>query len=193
MTNQTRSNRDVLLRFFEMMNTGDAESMEEVYDEDVLTFHPQMGERIQGLEDNIAVARGFRDLGGVTISEKEREFLGDDEEHYLLTPLFTMVRIQGTGETLVVTAKIRYPDGSDWYTIGLATFRGGKILKQVLFFGPDLRSPRLAGSVGGTPGEREGCPGGGARDCTPRGVHPSRPRRSSPPIRDHGCGRLRAS
>ena len=141
MTDQTRGNRDVILRFFEMTNTGDVESMEEVYDEEMLTLHPQTRERIQGLEAHRLMARGFQELGGITISEKEREFLGGDEERYLLTPLFTMVKIQGTGETLVVTAKMRYPDGSDWYNIGLTTFRRGKLLKRVLFFAPTFDPP----------------------------------------------------
>ncbi len=139
MKAQARSNRDVILRTFEMINTGDTEHMDEVHDEDVLTVHPQTRERIEGLDEYRLVARGFQEHGGVTVSENE--FLGGDEEHYLLTPLFTMVKIQGTGETLVVTTKNRYPDGSDWYTIGLTGFRGGKIRKQVLFFGPTFDPP----------------------------------------------------
>lgn len=193
MTNQRRGNRDVILRLFEMMNTGSVENIDEVYDGDMLTVHPQTGERIQGLEANRAMARGFQELGGVNVSENEREFLGGDEERYLLTPLFTMVKIQGSGEKLVVTTKIGYPDGSDWYTTGLVTFRRGKILKQVLFFGPTFDPPRLAGSMGRTPGEREGCSGGAARDRSTGGFHPSQSRCSDAPIRAHGSGQVRAS
>ncbi len=141
MTDQTGGKRDVILRFFEMMNTGNIENLDEVYDEDMLTVHPQTRERIQGLEAHRVLARGFQELGGIDIPTEETEFLGDDEERYLLTPLFTMVKIQGTGETLVVTAKMRYPDGSDWYNIGLTTFRKGKLLKRVLFFTPTFDPP----------------------------------------------------
>src|SRR5680860_1879784 len=102
----------------------------------MLTVHPQTRERIQGLEDHRVMARGFQELGGITISEEEREFVGGDEERYLLTPLFTMVKVQGTGGTLVVTTKIGYPDGSEWYTTGIVTLHEGKMLKQVLFFAP---------------------------------------------------------
>ena len=135
------SRRDVLLRFLEILNTGDVHRMDEVADEGLLTVHPQTRERIQGLDDNKEMVRGFVRLGGITISEEDRELLGEGEEHYLLTPLFTMVKVQGSGEALVVTTSIRYPDGSNWHTIGLADFLAGKIVKQVLFFAPTLEPP----------------------------------------------------
>jgi len=141
VTDQARGNREVILRLFEMINTGSIEDIDEVQDEDVLTLHPQTRERVRGREEYKVMARGFQQLGGLRVSETEREFIGGEEERYLLTPLFTMVKIQGTGETLVVTSKNHYPDGSDWYTIGLVTFRRGKILKQVLFFGPTFDPP----------------------------------------------------
>ena len=136
-----RSGRDVVLRFFEILNTGDTDSLGEVADQEVVTVHPQTRERISGIEANLAMIRGFQHLGGIDISEEEREFVGNDEERYLLTPLFTMVKVQGTGGTLVVTTKIGYPDGSEWYTTGIVTLREGKMLKQVLFFAPMLEAP----------------------------------------------------
>ncbi len=137
---KSASGRDAVLRFFEMLNTGDTDRLDEVADEEVSTVHPQTRERISGLEANLEMTRGFQQLGGIDIRE-EREFVGSGGERYLLTPLFTMVKIQGTGGPLVVTTKIGYPDGSEWYTTGIVTFRLGKMLKQVLFFAPELEAP----------------------------------------------------
>ena len=134
-------NRDVLLRFIEIINAGDVERIEEVADAELLTVQPQTRERIPGLEAFKEVARGFDQMGGIAVSEEERELLGGEEERYLLTPLFTMVKVQGSGEALVLTTKVRYPDGSDWYTIGLFSFQAGRIVKQVLFSAPTLYPP----------------------------------------------------
>ncbi|HZD42283.1 MAG TPA: hypothetical protein VE131_16285, partial [Terriglobales bacterium] len=67
--------------------------------------------------------------------------VGDDERRYLLTPMFTTVKIEGTGDTVVASAKMKYPDGSDWYVISLATIRGGKIVKLVQYFAPVYEAP----------------------------------------------------
>ncbi len=139
--NRSDRNRDVLLRFLEIINAGDVEATGEVADAELLTVQPQTRERIPGLEAYKEVARGFVQMGGISVSEEEREFLGGDEEQYLLTPMFTMVKVQGSGEALVLTTSIHYPDGSDWYTIGLVSFLAGRIVKQVLFFAPTLESP----------------------------------------------------
>lgn len=136
-----RSGRDVVLRFFEMLNTGDLDDLREVADEQVVTVHPQTRERIEGLEANLEMTRRFQELGGIHIQEEHREFVGGEAERYLLTPLFTMVKVQGSGETLAVTTRIGYPDGSEWYTTGIVSFRDGKMLKQVLFFAPTLEAP----------------------------------------------------
>jgi ketosteroid isomerase-like protein len=87
------------------------------------------------------MVRGFQQFGGIEIRKGDPTFVQADEDRYLLTPLFTMVKLQGTNETLVVTTKIGYPDGSDWYTTGIVTLRERKMLKQVLFFAPTSDAP----------------------------------------------------
>jgi ketosteroid isomerase-like protein len=141
-TETTKTNRDVILRVFDMINAGDTENVDEVYAEDIVTEHPQTRERIQGIEDNRALAQSFAERGSPTISQTERTVVGaEEQDRYVLTPLFKVVRVEGIGDTFIVTTKNTYPDGSDWHTIGLVTFREGKITKQVLYFAPTFEPP----------------------------------------------------
>jgi ketosteroid isomerase-like protein len=136
----TRSNRDVLLRFYEILNTGEADAADEVYDPDVVIDWPQTGERVRGLENLKATLRNYPG-GNVAVNPEHRTFIDGDEGRYVLTPMFTMVKVVGSGDTLVGTTKTRYPDGSDWWVIGIASFRAGKIVKVVQYFAPALEPP----------------------------------------------------
>ena len=136
----TRTNRDLLLRLFEILNTGDAAALDEVMAPDVVTEWPQTGEQVRGIENHRAIVGSYPG-GHVAVSEANRTFIEGDAGRYVLTPMFTAVRVVGSGENLVATVKSRYPDGSDWYVIGIGTFRAGKIVKVVQYFAPVSAAP----------------------------------------------------
>jgi ketosteroid isomerase-like protein len=139
-SSDARSNKDVLLRLYEILNTGQVDAADEVYAPDVVIEWPQTGERIVGLENTKAILRSYPG-GHVAISPEHRTFIDDDAGRFVLTPMFTMVKIVGSGDTLAGTVKTRYPDGSDWWVIGIANFRAGKIVKVVQYFAPALEAP----------------------------------------------------
>ncbi len=60
--NRNRSGRDVILRFFEILNTGDTDGLGEIADEEVVTVHPQTRERISRLEANLTMTRGLQQV-----------------------------------------------------------------------------------------------------------------------------------
>ncbi len=137
----TVSHRDVLLRVFEAMNTGNAEAWGEVLTEDCVVEYPQSGERFVGPEKNEAVLRNYPG-GHMAVDTTEASvYVTGDEGHYVLTPMFTVVKVDGEGDTLVASVKTRYPDGSDWFVVNIAHFRGDKIDSQVMYFAPVFEAP----------------------------------------------------
>ncbi|HZD42281.1 MAG TPA: nuclear transport factor 2 family protein [Terriglobales bacterium] len=140
MTGERRSNRDALLRSFEILNTGEYEKLDDVIDKDVITEWPQSGELLRGLENYRSVLRNYPG-GRLNLKSNEQLIIEGDKERYLLTPMYTMVKVEGTGDSLTATVKTRYPDGSDWYINEFLTFRDGKIVKQVMYFAPVYEAP----------------------------------------------------
>ena len=135
-----QSNKDTLLRLYEILNTGETDAIDEVFAPDVVIDWPQTGERVRGIE-NVRATLGNYPGGHVAIDPAQRTVINGDEGRFVLTPMFTVVKVVGTGDTLVGTTKTRYPDGSDWWVIGIAGFRAGKMVKVVQYFAPALEAP----------------------------------------------------
>jgi len=134
-------NRRAMYRFFEILRTGSFERLEEVLHEDYVADTPQSGERVRGIENQRAIFRNYPgglDRGGITADEVH---IVGPERRFIMTPTFHVVEVQGSGDTLTVYSKARYPDGSDWYVVTLAAFRDGKIARTTQFFAPSFAPP----------------------------------------------------
>ena len=92
-----------------------------------------------GLALQAEAARGEKTLYNA-MYQGDPYFQGEDE-HYVMTPTFQVVKVEGTGESLTSYVKARYPDGSDWYIVTFSTFKEGKILKRVDFYAPFYQAP----------------------------------------------------
>ena len=136
---QHRTARDLSLRMLELINKGEYEKLGEVFTDDAITEWPQTRERVRGLKNGIAIFAAYPG-GGDAITENIH-FVEGDEGTYLLTPMFTMVKSEGEGETATSTVRTRYPDGSDWYVVTIARARGDKLAHITQYFAPVIEAP----------------------------------------------------
>ena len=58
-----------------------------------------------------------------------------------MAPLFTLVRVQGGGNTGSSAVRVRYPDGSSWWWVHLYELREGRIARTTDFFAQDFDAP----------------------------------------------------
>ena len=63
------------------------------------------------------------------------------DEHRVLAPLFTVVRVQGRGDAGTTWLRSRYPDGSWWWMIVVYELRDGRIARSTSFFAPQFEAP----------------------------------------------------
>ena len=81
---------------------------------------------------------------------------------YALTPMYTVIAVQGSGSRGTGVIRIRYPDGSRWWAVNLYEIRDGRIGRQRVFFAPEFEAPdwrapfREAPSVPDRSGRGEG-------------------------------------
>jgi ketosteroid isomerase-like protein len=135
-----RSAKDLSLRVMEILNRGEFDRLDEVFDDDIVTEWPQSGERVRGLENTKAVLSA-RPGDRITPDPLTMEVIEGDEETFLLTPMFTMVRAEGHGDTATITLKTRYPDGTYWHIVTIMKVRDGKVVHQVQYFAQPLEAP----------------------------------------------------
>ena len=99
--------------------------------------YPQSGERFRGIANIRAQFENYPDLEpGSTELE---EVIGGTT--YALTPSYTVIGIDGSGDRGTALIRARYPDGSVWWVLNLYELRDGVIVRSRNFFAPDFDAP----------------------------------------------------
>jgi len=125
----------------EIITNGEYGALEEVLHPDFVQEMPQSGERVVGIENFRKILKNFPggDESGLTIASEAH--IAGDEERYVMTPTFTVVRVEGIGDELTSYVKAKYPDGSDWYIVTFSSYKDGKMIKRVDFYAPLFEPP----------------------------------------------------
>lgn len=138
----THRNRAVLERMMQMITDGQYESLEDVLHADFVQEIPQSGERVVGIDNFRNILENLPGAGGGTrLTIAGDPHIEGEEERYVVTPTFTVVRIEGTGDELTSYVKAKYPDGSDWYIVTFSSYKESKIVKRVDFYAPLFEPP----------------------------------------------------
>jgi len=141
----TSRNHKVLLRYIEILNSGDSERLAEVLDPDYVQVIPQSGEMLRGIEPFAQIMRNWP--SGEAHPDLLAAQVVPTETHDILSagtgpfPTYSLIRIEGDGDTLTSYSLVRYPDGNDWFTVSIATLHDGKIVKELMFFGSMFEAP----------------------------------------------------
>lgn len=139
-TAQQTSTKDMLLGMWERINQGRLGDLTDVVDEDVHLEWPQSGEIVHGVS-NLRHILGEYPGGSLSPQVETAHVVEGDADKFMLTPMFTTVRVQGSGDHAVGSVRTRYPDGSEWYIVSVATSRDGKLVRILQFFAPVFEAP----------------------------------------------------
>jgi hypothetical protein len=92
---------------------------------------PQSGERIRGINNVLAVLENYPGLPRVDVRR-----VAGDEDKWVLTPIWTPLRIIGTGDVYTVESRIAYPNGELWSAVTILQLQDGKVSKVTEYFAP---------------------------------------------------------
>lgn len=100
-------------RFLAAINSRDADALDDLLHPDFQDQYPQSGEVTRGVENIKSIIRnhrrGYEDLG-------QKRVVGA-EDRWVTTPMFTTLRVEGSGNVFTGLQRARYPDGSEWYVV----------------------------------------------------------------------------
>ena len=130
--------RRVMHGFAEMVTKHDWERIGDWVADDAVWEFPQSGERFRGVENIRDQFANYPDLGPGT-SQLE-EVIGEPAA-FALTPSYTVIGVEGSGDRGTAIVRVRYPDGSLWYAINVYELRGGLIARSRSYFAPDFDPP----------------------------------------------------
>ncbi|MEO8245497.1 MAG: nuclear transport factor 2 family protein [Chloroflexota bacterium] len=143
-----RTDRDVVDRYTAALGTGDFETLFSLLADDVVEVYPQSGERFRGRESVRALWEQYP--GGEELPNPAIEDLVGVEDRWVMTPVFTVVKIAGGGQAYTLTGRITYPNQEEWHLIQLLRVGGGGITHVTSYFAPpfepaDWRAPHRDG------------------------------------------------
>ena len=117
--------------------THEWERLGEYITDDAIWEYPQSGERFRGLANIRGQLESYPDLEPG--SSQLQEIIGGTT--YALTPMYTLVAVDGSGDRGTSIIRARYPDGSRWWVVNLYEVRDGKISRSRAFFAPEFEPP----------------------------------------------------
>jgi ketosteroid isomerase-like protein len=134
------TDRELIARYVQALHDQDFETIARLQHPDFVEDYPQSGERIQGRANFRSILEHYPGgLQGDADASDDRVVGGDDR--WLMTPTFTMVRVNGAGDVHTAIVKLRYPDGSTWFMVALLELRDGMIARATTFFAPFFDPP----------------------------------------------------
>lgn len=107
------------------------------YHDDAVLEYPQSGERFTGIENIKAQFANYPALEpGATVFQ---DLIGGTT--YALSPLYTVLPLEGSGTRGTAVFRARYPDGSQWWVLNIYELRDEKIARARAFFAPEFDAP----------------------------------------------------
>jgi ketosteroid isomerase-like protein len=129
--------RQLLSLLAELLGTQQYDRLDEVYAPDLVTEYPQSGERFRGVDSMRDQFRNYPRLERATT--EFADVIGG--ETYALTPMYTVVTVEGSGDRGTALFRTTYPDGSRWWIINVYELDGGRIVRTRVFFAPEFEAP----------------------------------------------------
>ena len=109
----------------------------EVYTPDVVAEFPQSGERFRGIENLRGQFENYP--GGAGIESQVADVIGGTA--YALTPMYTLVAVEGSGDRGMSFVRARYPDGTFWWIVSAYELEGHRMARLRSFFAPEFEAP----------------------------------------------------
>jgi len=105
------SNRDAVDRFLAALATRDVATLSELIAPDAVEEYPQSGERLTGTTS----WPRLRNYPGGLPDAKLLAVAGGEEDRWVMTPAYTVLKVEGSGNHYTCAFRAEYPDSGVWY------------------------------------------------------------------------------
>jgi ketosteroid isomerase-like protein len=132
-----RSNEEVVRSYWRAHAARDADGLSELRHAEWTVEWPQSGERIRGDANARAISENYP--GG--LPDINPGHLVGSEDRWVITPMYTIQRVEGAGDFWWGDGTVSYPDGSTWCLAVLVQVRDGKIYRETDYFAAPFEAP----------------------------------------------------
>jgi SnoaL-like domain len=133
------SGREIIERFARAIRDQDFAAQAALLADDFIDEMPQSGERTRGMANYLATLQNYP--GGVGTVDPSRDRLVGSEDRWVLTPAFTQLRSEGSGDVYTYVGWVQYPSGEKWQVVLLIELRNGKIARTTSWYPAPFEAP----------------------------------------------------
>lgn len=133
------SGREVIERWVRALEAKDFDAQAALLAEDFVDEMPQSGERTRGKANWLAISRNYP--GGVGTVDPTTGRVVGAEDRWIMTPTFSILRIEGSGDVYTYAGKARYADGQTWDLIAIIELHDGKIARSTTWYAAPFPAP----------------------------------------------------
>lgn len=134
------SGRTVVERYARAVLDKDLDAIAALVTDDFVEEMPQSGERVRGKANLLAYLSSYPGGGAGTVDPTSTRLVGS-EDRWVLTPMFSLLRIEGSGDVYTYVGTATYPNGETWQFIQIVELRQGKIAKTTSWFAAPFEAP----------------------------------------------------
>jgi hypothetical protein len=132
-------NRRVVERYVDAIAANDWDALGQLQRPEFVEEWPQSGEGIRG-RDNYRVTLENYPGGVLKGGVSERSIVGSADQ-WVMSPSFTLHRIEGSGDTYTFEGKASYPGGDEWHVVSIPHIAGGQVAHSTAYFAPPFEPP----------------------------------------------------
>jgi len=130
-------NRGLIGRYLAAEAASDWDMLAKLRAPDWVEEWPQSGERIRGHDNYRAIHERFP--GGMAELDIERVVGSDDR--WTVSPLFTPVKVLGSGEFWAMEGRFRYPNGEEYVGVKHLELRDGRVVHETTYWAAPFAAP----------------------------------------------------
>lgn len=130
--------RSIFEAYLRATNARDIEALESLVAPDFEDFYPQSGETTRGLENLRSIIENYP--GGGYRGGETRVAAGS-EDRWVMSPMLTLHKIEGMGDTFTGVSRGLYPDGTTWHIVTIGRIRDGRLWRLETYFAQDFDPP----------------------------------------------------
>lgn len=129
--------RVVFEEYLRARNRVDVTALVALLHPDYVETYPQSGEEVHGAANIRAIMGNYP--GGY--EDRGTDRIVGIEDRWVVSASYTLIRIEGAGDTFTGVQRTRYPDGSDWHVITIGEVRDGLVWRVHTYFAQEFEPP----------------------------------------------------
>ncbi|HEX2088681.1 MAG TPA: hypothetical protein VHI54_01930 [Actinomycetota bacterium] len=128
--------RELIARYWKAQDPYDPKTLAECRHRDWTAEWPQSGERVPSHENDVVINENYPGY-----PRHELDQARGDAEQWTMTPFFSPVRVEGSGELWIGEARLHYPEQGVYHAVAILELKDHQVFRDTVYFAAPFEAP----------------------------------------------------